>query len=210
MRVVSVNLGQPREIEVPHGTILTSIFKSPVEGRIPVRGTNLVGDRQSDLSVHGGPNKAIYGYASEHYPYWERTLQHPLTPGNFGENLTTEGLLESDVQIGDHYRIGTSLLKITQPRMPCYKLNLRFDSAAMVKLFWQSEFSGFYFGVVEEGEIGAGDSIELMERPSKSVTISEVIKTYKGKVEDEAVVQRVLDSPIGASWKQHILERINS
>jgi len=210
MHVNSVNLGQPQEIETPRGIIVTSIFKSPVEGRIPVRGTNLVGDRQSDLSVHGGPNKAIYAYAFEHYPYWTTTLTHDLTPGNFGENLTTEGFLETDVQIGDRYRIGTAVLKVTQPRMPCYKLNLRFDLATMVKLFWQSGFSGWYFGVVEEGDIAAGDAIELLERPADSVTIGEVVSAYKGEITDKALLDRVLASPISGSWKQEILERRNS
>lgn len=210
MRVLSVNLGQPQEIETPHGIVLTSIFKSPVEGRIPVRGNNLAGDRQSDLTVHGGPGKAIYAYASEHYPYWATKLRHELTPGNFGENLTTGGLLETNAQIGDHYRVGTAVLKITQPRMPCYKLNLRFDLAAMVKLFWQSGFSGLYFGVVEEGDIAAGDAIELLERPSASVTIAEVLSAYRGERNDKALVDRVLASPISGSWKEEILERANS
>ena len=210
MTVKSVNLGEPREIETPRGIVLTSILKSPVTGRIPVRGYNLLGDRQADLSVHGGPTKAIYGYASEHYPYWEAKLQHPLTPGNFGENLTTEGLLESEVQIGDVYRIGTTTLNITQPRMPCFKLNLRFASDTMVKLFWKSGFSGFYFGVVEEGEIGAGDSIELLERLPETVSIAEVVKVYKGEARDESMIERVLAAPISGSWKQDIFERMNS
>ncbi len=210
MQVVHLNLGQPREIETPRGLVLTSIFKSPVQGRIPVRGHSLVGDQQADLSVHGGPAKAIYAYASEHYPYWESKLNHSLTPGNFGENLTTQGLLESEVQIADHYRIGTAILKVTQPRMPCFKLNLRFDSSVMVKLFWQSGFSGIYFGVVEEGDIAAGDSIELLERPANSVTVAEVVSAFKGESEDESLIERVLAAPISGSWKQEILERRNS
>jgi MOSC domain-containing protein YiiM len=209
MQVKHLNLGLPREIETPRGIVLTSIFKSPVSTRIPVRGYNLVGDQQSDLSVHGGPAKAIYAYASEHYPYWEAKLKHPLTPGNFGENLTTQGLLESEVQIADHYRIGTAILKVTQPRMPCFKLNLRFDSAVMVKLFWQSGFSGFYFGVVEEGDIAAGDPIELLSRPAEGVTIAEVVKAYKGETKDESLIHRVLAAPIAGSWKQDIFERMH-
>jgi MOSC domain-containing protein YiiM len=208
MRVTSVNVGEPQEIQLPRGIIVTSIFKSPVQGRVPVRGYNLVGDRQSDLSVHGGPNKAIYAYAAEHYPYWESKLKRPLTPGNFGENLTTEGLIESEVKIGDHYRVGTAILNVTQPRMPCYKLNLRFDLHTMVKLFWQSNFSGLYFGVVEEGDIAAGDAIELLDRPANSVTIAEVVQAYKGEEEDESLVERVLASPLRAgSWRQELLER---
>ncbi len=210
MRVISVNVGQPREVETPRGSILTSIFKSPVSGPIPVRGFNLVGDRQSDLSVHGGPNKAIYSYASEHYPYWQNLLQEQLSDGNFGENLTTEGLLESEVQIGDRYRIGTAILKVTQPRMPCFKLNLRFNLATMVRLFWQSGFSGIYFGIVSEGEIGAGDNIELLERPSASVTIAEVVTAFKGESSDESLYDRVLAAPISGSWKEEIMERRNS
>lgn len=210
MQVTSLNLGLPREIQTPRGIILTSIWKSPVPGRIPVRGHNLVGDQQSDLSVHGGPAKAIYSYASEHYPYWESKLNHPLTPGHFGENLTTQGMLESEVQIADHYRVGTAVLKVTQPRMPCFKLNLRFNSSAMVKLFWQSGFSGIYFGVVEEGGIAAGDPIELLERSHQGVTIANVVSAFKGETEDESLLARVLAAPISGSWKQEILERRNS
>lgn len=207
MRVISVNVGQPQEIETPRGVVLTSIFKAPVEGRIPVRGHNIVGDRQADLSVHGGPSKAIYAYAFEHYPYWTETLRRELTPGHFGENLTTEGLLESEVSIGDEYRVGTALLKVTQPRMPCAKLALRFDLPTMVKLFWKSGFSGLYFGVVEEGDIAAGDPIELVRRIPDSVSIAEVVRTYKGETTDASLLDRVLASPISGSWKQEILER---
>ena len=209
MHITSVNLSLPREIETPRGIILTSIFKSPVSGRIPVRGHNLVGDQQSDLSVHGGPNKAIYAYASEHHAYWHSKLKREIVPGNFGENLTTEGLLESEVQIEDIYRVGTAILKVTQPRMPCFKLNLRFDLHTMVKLFWQSGFSGIYFGVVEEGDIAAGDPITLLERPSVSVTIAEVVEAYK--TADDALIARVLASPLKAgSWRKDMLEKRNS
>ncbi len=208
-RVTSVNLGQPREIETPRGIIVTAIFKSPVSGRIPVRGHNLLGDRQADLSVHGGPNKAIYAYASEHHQYWQSTLNREIVSGNFGENLTTEGLLESEVQIADTYRIGTAILKVTQPRMPCFKLNLRFDLHTMVKLFWQSGFSGIYFGIVEEGDIAAGDPIELLERPPSSVTIAEVVEAYKG--DNDELIDRVLASPLRAgSWRKDMLEKRNA
>ena len=210
MQVTSINLGQPQEILTPQGTVLTSIFKSPVSGRIPVRGHNLLGDRQADLSVHGGPNKAIYAYASEHGAYWQSILNREIVPGHFGENLTTSGLLEGEVQIADTYRIGTAVLRVTQPRMPCFKLNLRFDLHTMVKLFWQSGFSGIYFGIVEEGAITAGDSITLLERVIHSVTIAEVVQAYKHPDNDE-LVERVLASPIRAgSWRQEIMEKRNS
>ena len=210
MRVLYVNVGLPREVETPRGIVLTSIFKQPVEGRVAVRGNNLEGDRQSDLTVHGGPNKAIYAYASEHYPYWASELQRELTPGNFGENLTTEGLLEEDVGIGDRYRVGSAVLRVTQPRMPCFKLTVRFDLPSIVKLFWNSGFPGIYFGVVEEGEIGAGDAIELLDRDPAGVTIADVMRVFKGESDDEKLVDRVLAAPLSGSWKQEILERRNS
>jgi MOSC domain-containing protein YiiM len=181
MRVVSVNIGQHRQVETPRGIVLTSIFKSPVEGRIPVRGHSLVGDTQSDLTVHGGPNKAVYGYPFEHYAYWTSQLKREITFGNFGENLTTEGLLESDIHVGDQYRIGTALLQVTKPRQPCYKLALRFELPTMVKLFWNSGFSGFYFSVVEEGDIAAGDPIELVKRNASGKTIAQVTQADREK-----------------------------
>jgi MOSC domain-containing protein YiiM len=210
MRVISVNLGEPQAVDTPQGIVLTSIFKSPAQGRVPVRGHSLVGDRQSDLTVHGGPSKAIYAYAFEHYAYWAKELNREIAFGHFGENLTTEGLLESDAQIGDHYRVGSAVLKVTQPRMPCYKLGIRFDLPTMVKLFWKSGFSGLYFGVVEEGDIAAGDAIELLERPGASVTIDDVVRAYKGETADPSLLDRVLAAPISGSWKQEILERRNS
>jgi len=210
MRVLSVNVGQPREVETPRGIVLTSIFKEPVEGRVAVRGNNLVGDAQADLRVHGGPNKAIYAYASEHYPYWTTTLHRTLKPGSFGENLTSEGLLESQVRIGDLYRLGSALLRVTQPRMPCAKLALRFALPSMVKLFWKSNLSGIYFSVAEEGEIGAGDEIELLETDPASVTLAEVLRVYKGEDDDKVLLERLLASPLSGSWKQDILESRNA
>lgn len=179
MRVLSVNVGERREIETPHGIVLTSIFKTPVAGRIPVRGYSLVGDTQSDLTVHGGPKKAIYAYPFEHYAYWTSLLKRDLTFGNFGENLTTEGLLESEVRTGDQYRIGTAVLQVTKPRQPCYKLALRFALPTMVKLFWNSGLFGFYFAVVEEGEIAAGDAIELVEQNPAGQTIAEMVNAER-------------------------------
>jgi MOSC domain-containing protein YiiM len=205
-RVVTVNVGQPRQVETPRGIVLTSIFKSPVEGRLAVRGNNVAGDRQSDLTVHGGPKKAIYSYAWEHYAYWTEALRRDLTPGSFGENLTTEGLLETDVEIGARYRVGSAVLQVTQPRMPCYKLALRFELSSMVKLFWQSGFSGIYFSVVEEGEIGAGDSLELLAGGA-GVTIADVVTVYKGEHKTADLLERVLAAPLSGSWRQEILER---
>jgi len=172
-----------------------------------VRGHQMVGDTQSDRNAHGGPNKAVYAYASEHYAYWARELKRDSTCGSFGENLTTEGLLETDAQIGDVYRVGSAVLRVTQPRMPCAKLALRFELPTMVKLFWKSNFSGIYFGVVEEGEIGASDSMELLERHALGVTVAEVLRVYKGEDEDESLMERVLAAPVAGRWKTEILER---
>ncbi len=165
MHIVSVNVGQPKEIALKERKVLTSIYKQPVQGRVAVREHNIEGDRQADLRVHGGPNKAIYAYASEHYPYWANELPGLDLPwGAFGENLTLAGVTESDLFIGDLLRVGNCVLQVTQPRMPCFKLNLRFGRSDMVKRFWKSGFSGIYFAIAAEGDIQAGDGIELLKR----------------------------------------------
>ncbi|MBV8071708.1 MAG: MOSC domain-containing protein [Acidobacteriaceae bacterium] len=189
--------------------MLTSIFKSPVEGRRAVRRHNIEGDRQSDLTVHGGPNKAVYCYPSEHYAYWRAQLpDHDLSVyGNFGENLTTEGLLETDVFIGDTLRVGTAVLKVTQPRMPCFKLGIRFNLATMVKHFWKSGRSGIYFSIVEEGDVGAGDPIERLSRGPEAITIADVVRLYRGDETSPEILERAMRAPISGSWKEEIRER---
>ena len=207
MNIVSVNVGQSREIAVRGGTVLTSIFKTPVPDRRVVRQHNIEGDRQSDLQVHGGPYKAVYAYPREHYAFWREQLpDDQLEPGAFGENLTTAGLTEDTAYIGDRYRIGSAVLQITQPRMPCFKLNLRFGRSDMVKRFWQSNYSGIYFSVVEEGDVQAGDVIELLDREAESVSILNIVRLYKGETHDEELVQRALKSPLYGSWKEEIQE----
>ena len=165
MKVISVNVSLPREVSWKGKAVTTGIFKRPVADRIIVRTLNLDGDRQADLRVHGGPNKAVYAYPSEHYPFWRRELPEMQLPwGMFGENLTIDGLLENEVNIGDCFRIGSVELIVTQPRMPCYKLNVRFGRKDIVKRFLRSGRSGFYLAVEREGEIGAGDSITRLAR----------------------------------------------
>ena len=172
VRVLSVNVGQPREVVAGDRVVRTSIFKSAVAGRIPIRNNNLAGDAQSDLSVHGGPSKAIYAYPYEHYAFWREQLPGvDLQPGNFGENLTIEGLLEQDVHIGDRLAIGSAELIVTQPRLPCYKLGIRFGRDDMVKRFLASRRTGFYVSVAVEGDIGAGDTIELIGQGLRSVRL---------------------------------------
>jgi len=171
MRLVSINVGLPQQIEWRGELVTTAIFKEPVSGPVAVRALNIDGDRQADLRVHGGERKAVYAYPSEHYAYWRRELPDAeLPPGAFGENLTVAGLLEAEVGPGDVIEIGTAAFTVTVPRMPCYKLGLRFGRLDMVKRFWRSRRSGFYLSVTREGTIVAGDAIRLTrlsaDRPS--------------------------------------------
>ncbi|MGH9697356.1 MAG: MOSC domain-containing protein [Bryobacteraceae bacterium] len=208
MQVVSVHVGQPRQVETPRGVVITSIFKASVAGRVAVRNHNLAGDRQADLRVHGGPNKAVYAYSSEHYPYWAQQLPGTDLPfGKFGENLTITGLTEEQAHIGDRYRIGTSILRVTQPRMPCFKLGIRFGRADMIKLFWKSGRSGIYFAIAKEGELGTGDEIELVEEHPARVAVADVVRVYKRETTDPEMYARVMQAPIAGSWKEEIQER---
>jgi MOSC domain-containing protein YiiM len=207
-RIVSINVGQPREIEVGNRKVLTSIFKAPVQGKVALRRYNVQGDRQSDLSVHGGPYKAVYAYSSEHYPFWAAQLPDtPLPAGSFGENLTTEGVLEELVHIGDVFRAGSAVLKATQPRMPCFKLAIRMNRSDMVKRFWASGRSGIYFSIVEEGGIESGDLIEPLESDPRLVSIADVVRLYKRETDDPDLFSRAMDAPLSGSWKQEIRER---
>jgi MOSC domain-containing protein YiiM len=174
MQVISINVGLPREVEWRDQIVRTSIFKEPVTGRVRVDRLNIEGDRQSDLTVHGGVNKAVYVYPSEHYEFWRKELpDFDLPWGAFGENLTTTGLSEDDVRIGDRFAIGSADFVVTQPRMPCFKLTIRFGRADMIKRFYRSGRCGFYVAVAKEGEIGAGDAIVLLSRDDDAITIAE-------------------------------------
>ncbi len=185
-KLISVNVGVPREVAKRGKTVTTSIFKEPVEGRVMLRRLNLDGDRQSDLTVHGGANKAVYAYAAEHYDYWRKELPHMNLPwGMFGENLTTQGLLDDAVRIGDRFRIGSAEVVVTQPRFPCYKLGVRFGRADMVKRFLASGRTGFYLAVIQEGEVGAGDPIELIGRGETGVTVAAAARSRYERAEEE-------------------------
>jgi MOSC domain-containing protein YiiM len=209
MRVISCNVGKPVLVPSERGTVLTAIFKAPVEGPVMVRRLNLDGDRQADLTVHGGFHKAVYAYPSEHYPHWREELPGMDMPwGMFGENLTTEGLLETDVHIGDRLRIGSALLEVTQPRMPCYKLALKFSRSDMIKRFWKSGRSGFYFSVVEEGELQAGDPIELERRGDPAVSVAEVLSLYRNPAPEREDLERALAAPLTSEWKEELRERL--
>lgn len=207
-RILSVNVGQPRQVEVGNSLVLTSIFKSPVEDRRAVRPHNIDGDRQSDLTVHGGPNKAVYCYPYEHYDYWRKQLPGIDLPyAVFGENLTTEGFTEDAVYIGDRFRAGSAILQVTQPRMPCFKLAIRFGRADMVKLFWNSVRPGIYFSIVEEGDLAAGDAIERVAEGRERVSVADVVRLYRGDETNPDVLARALRSPLSGSWKEELQER---
>ena len=206
--IVSVNVAMPTTVRVQDKFVLTSIFKKPVEGRVAVRKHNIEGDRQADLTVHGGPYKAVYCYPEEHYAFWSDELPDvKLVFGNFGENLTTRGLTEDLVQIGDQFRFGSAILQVTQPRMPCYKLGIRFGRADMVKRFWHSERPGIYFSVVEEGDLMAGDAIEKVVDAQDGISVADVVALYKGTKQDAELMERALRAPLFGGWKQELRER---
>jgi MOSC domain-containing protein YiiM len=195
MRLISVCVGVPRAADWKGKPVTTGIFKQPVDGRVMMRSLNLDGDRQADLTVHGGPEKAVYAYPIEHYAYWRQEFPNDELPwGAFGENLTVEGLLESEVNIGDRFRIGTAEVMVTQPRFPCFKLNLKFGRDDMVKRFLNSRLSGIYFSVVQEGEIGAGDAITLVSRDEHNVTVADIVQIYVREASDD-LVRRAIQVP---------------
>ena len=205
-RVISVNVGAPRDVDWHGRTIRTSIWKSPVAGPVRVRTLNLDGDAQSDLSVHGGTEKAVYVYPSEHYDDWRRELSLAALPwGAFGENLTIAGLLERDVAIGDRIRIGSVELMVTQARMPCFKLGIRFGRDDMVKLFLRSRRSGFYCAVVGEGTLTAGDAIAFTARDPHHVTVADLATLDTTDSPDRELLRRALNVPaLADSWKRHL------
>ena len=213
MKLISVNVGLPRVVMSNGDAVSTGIFKEPVAGRVMLRTLNLDGDRQADLSVHGGPSKAVYAYPSEHYEYWKRELPEMKLPwGMFGENFTTEGLFESELNIGDKFHVGSAVVMVTEPRMPCYKLGIKFGRPDIVKRFLASERTGFYFAVLQEGEVGASDSIDLIERSKDSVKVSDITLLYTREKRNVGLLRRAMEvEALPESWKsyfQHRLEKL--
>ncbi len=212
MRVLSVNVARPREVLWANQAVSTGIFKQPVSGPVRLRRLNLDGDEQADLTVHGGPYKAVYAYPTEHYAYWREQLPAVELPaGAFGENLTLEGLLESAVHIGDRFRIGTAEIVATQPRLPCYKLGIKFGRMDIVKRFADSRRTGFYFSVAREGELRAGDAIELLAHNESSLTIAEVARLYLSGGDDdrEEMRQAVELESLPESWRNYFRQRLD-
>ena len=213
MKLISVNIGLPREVTWHGKIVTTAIFKQLVPGRIALRKLNLDGDLQADLTVHGGEHKAVYCYPVEHYAYWKKELPgRDLPLGMFGENFSTEGLLETSVHLGDRYSIGTAEVVVTQPRFPCYKLGVRFQSDDMVKRFLASARTGFYVAVTREGEVAAGDAIKLLARDPNAVPISEIPRLYVAKrfaKDDAATLRRALKVAVfPESWKDYFRQRL--
>jgi MOSC domain-containing protein YiiM len=209
MKVVSVNVGLPREVVWKGMTVQTAIFKAPVAGAVAIRELNLAGDQQADLAVHGGSEKAVYGYPAEHYEYWRGQLPDiSFSWGAFGENLTTEGLWEDTLCIGGLFRVGSAVLQVTQPRMPCYKLQLRFNRDDMIKRFLVTGRSGFYFSVIDPGDVGAGSKVEVLDRDPHSVTVADIVSLYLGQRRDPELLQRAMNvTSLPENWKTQLLLR---
>jgi len=210
MKLLSVNVGLPREIEWQGKRVRTSIFKSASAGHVRVMTLNVEGDEQSDLSVHGGVHKAVYAYPSEHYPFWREEVPGVDLPlGTFGENFTTEGLFEEAVHIGDRFRVGSAEFIVTQPRLPCFKLGIRFGRQEMVKRFLRSGRTGFYLAVLEEGLVPAGDSIELLARDEHGVTVADIVNLYTAGATNHDLLQRASALPaLPTDWRDHFRKRL--
>jgi MOSC domain-containing protein YiiM len=211
MKLLSLNVARPQLMVYKGATINTGIFKKPVSGRIALRTLNLDGDRQADLSVHGGRYKAVYGYPFEHYEYWRKELPEANLPaGGFGENFTTEGLREDELHIGDRFRIGSATLMVRQPRMPCYKLAAKFQRDDMIEKFLISGRSGFYFSVEQEGEVEAGDVFELDSREVEAVTIAEMNTLFFKDKYNHDLLQKAIATPaLPEAWRDYFLPRLN-
>lgn len=209
MNVETIAIGQPRIVQWKGDRVQTSIFKTPVLGPVRAVRHNLEGDRQSDLEVHGGEYKAVYAYAAEHYPWWERRLGHRLEPANFGENLTISQFAEPEVCIGDIFRVGGAELEATIPRLPCYKLGIRFADPTMVKKFTQARRWGIYFRVIGEGEISVGDPVEIAERHDARIPVYEVARVYAFDRDDVETLRRLAaHQRLDPAWRAYFEEKL--
>ena len=210
-KIVSLNIGLPRRVVFKGQVVTTGIFKEPTEGHVMLRRLNLDGDKQADLTVHGGVDKAVYSYAAEHYDYWRGELPSMNLPwGMFGENFTTEGLLEDNVNIGDTLQVGSAKLMVTQPRMPCYKLGVRFGRMDIVRRFMASGRPGIYCKVLEEGEVVKGDEINIIRKDKNDVTVIDIVRMYILDHGDIEIMKRAIKiRALPEGWKYEFLQRIN-
>ena len=212
MSVLSVNVGLPRELLWRGKPVTTGIWKEPVAGRVPLRRLNLDGDRQADLRVHGGQDKAVYAYPSDFYELWSRERPElELGPGTFGENLTLEGLLDDDVSVGDRFQIGTAELVVTQPRLPCFKLGLRMGRDEFVTEFLERGLLGFYLAVAREGEVAAGDAIVELQRDPRRFGVTEVARLYAADRDDVETMRLAADhDALPESWREYFRKRVEA
>jgi len=210
LKLLSLNVGLPRQVNFQNELVTTGIFKEPVMGRVRLRKLNLDGDKQADLTVHGGADKAIYAYPQEHYNYWKKELPEMSLPwGMFGENFTTQGMFEETVNVGDQFQVGTARVVATQPRMPCYKLGVKFGRMDIIRKFLASGLTGIYFKVMKEGDLEQGDEIKLIKKDENNVTIKDIVRLYTVNKDDLQTVERavkVKDLPNG--WKFHFIEQL--
>ncbi len=212
MKVLSVNVGLPREVSWKGRVVPTSIFKDPVSGPVRLRQDNLEGDRQADLRVHGGPTKVVYAYPSEHYEFWRTELPETELPlGMFGENLTTVGVDEESIHIGDVFQLGSARLVVTEPRMPCFKLGIRFGRDDIVKRFLKAQRSGFYFGVEQPGTVEAGDRFELLSSQVDGLKVADVTRLYTTAKDDADLLRKaVATAALPESWRHHFAHRLDN
>lgn len=206
-QLLSLQVGLPQTVDWRSANLTTGIFKDAVSGRVQLDWLNLRGDAQADLSVHGGPDKAVYVYPSEHYAYWRRELPSVAFPwGAFGENFTTEGIQEEAIFIGDRFKIGTAEVMVVQPRLPCYKLGVKFGRADMPKLFLKSARLGFYLRVTRPGEVGPGDEIVPCHRDEHQVKLSDIVRLYLRQATDRELIHRALEvKALPEGWRAMLL-----
>jgi len=212
MKIISLNVAIPRTVTWKGHEVRTGIFKEPFEGPVMLRRLNLDGDRQADLTVHGGPAKAVYAYPSEHYPLWKSELPEMLLPwGMFGENLTTEGMIEDEIHIGDKFQIGEAVLMVTQPRIPCYKLALKFQRDDMLKRMLTNGRSGFYFAVVQQGALQAGDAIQKIHEGPERISVTDINTLYRDGGKDANLLKRAANlEALPESWRDYLREELKS
>jgi MOSC domain-containing protein YiiM len=212
MKLLSVNVGLPRLVLHDGEPVSTGIFKQPVTGAVKLKTLNLEGDRQADLSVHGGPSKAVYAYPSEHYEYWKHELPDMELPWSmFGENFTTSGLHEAELGVGDKFRVGSAVIMATQPRLPCYKLNIKFGRPDMLRRFLASGRTGFYFAVLQEGEVAAGDEIVLLERNQDTLKIEDITRLKVHDKHNVELLRRAVSlEALSESWRDRFRRELEN
>lgn len=212
MKLESIFVGKPTEVTVDDKVVETGIYKSRISGPVYVSETQIEGDGQADLSVHGGIDKAVYAYPAEHYVFWKAERDDLLfEPGVFGENLSVSGMTEDQVCVGDVFQVGAVKLKVTTPRMPCFKLGIKMGDPRFVKDFMQAEKNGFYLKVLQEGEIEAGDSIKKVEEDGYSLSILEMVQLYTTRKYDENLMRKAVTSPsLPEDWREYFRKRLPS